>query len=448
MSKRIRDFLFLIFIICFLAGTLLISLYASGYEINFSWPPKFSRLLVKTGMIIISSSPSGAKIFLNGQEPADFSLNPWDKAYLDTPAKIRNVMPAEYDLRLELDGYRPFTETVNVYPGQTATLSDLNLFRNNLPLLVATVPAGDLRLSPSRRYIYAAGGPELIAVATGLAQSLTATDGATAATGTPAVWLNGGDTLLWNGQLVIPGGQTTDYQKLIGSGATDWYYDGSNGRLYYKDKNSLSYLDTGNQNSVLVLSGDDYLAYEARGGQLWAVVKSGGQTVLRQYSVADKKLEQEISLPDVGRYRFQSDGHTWLTLYDEQNNTLYLINPDDITAGRIALNNVLNWAWVDNNTLFYNNNWEIYRLDLNTDTSTLITRVGAAINELAWNAKKNYLIFATAKSLNALDLATGTITNIFQTEAVASPVLDTDSDTLYFWAKVGRQQGVYSLLLQ
>jgi len=441
MNKKIRDFIFFLFIACFLLGTLSISLYASGYELKLSWPPRFSRLLVKTGMIAVDSSPAGARIFLNEEAATSFSLTPWAADSLSTPAKIRNVAPGSYELRLELDGYRTFSKNIDVYPGQTAFLEDLNLFRSDLPLLAAAGPEGALSLSPNGRYLYAAGSNRIITLSTGLAQDLPAQ--------APAAWLPDSDRLLQDGRLISAnGGTSQDYRKLVGPEATNWHYDESNDRLYYENKDSLAYLDTGRQNSAVILSGDAYLSYEARGDALFVAVKSGGKTFLRKYSVADRTLEQEISLPSVGLYRFRPDGRPLLALYDEQNKTLYLIDPDDIAAGRTVLSNVLNWRWTDDNTVFYNNTWEIYRRDLRRNDNALITRVGEAIRDLDVNAAKNYLVFATDRSLNAFDLATGSITRIFQAEKVAAPVLDAKNDILYFWAKVGQQEGVYSLLMQ
>ncbi|NCN99739.1 PEGA domain-containing protein [Candidatus Falkowbacteria bacterium] len=443
MSKKFRDSLFILFILFFLIGTILISLYASGYEISLTWPPKSNRLLIKTGMIIVDSSPSEANIFLNGRQTTNFSLNPWDVSYLSTPAKIRSVTPGEYDLRLERPGYWPLTKHVRVYPGQTNFLEDLNLFRNNLPLLITSTPEGTLTLSPNHRYLYASSEQKIITLNNGLVNSLTTTSSA------PATWLNNTDELLQDGKLLSPiNSAIKDYQKLIGTEAANWYYDENNNRLYYQNANSLGYLDTNQKNGTLVLSGDTYLTYEARDDQLFVVTKDQGKTILRKYSLAQRQLEQEINLPSVGSYKFVSAGYHFLTLYDEQNQTLYLINPADINNKIVTLNKVVSWNWIDDNTLLYNNNWEIYRLDMDLNANILITRVGEAISSLAWNSKKNYLIFSTTKSLNALDLVTGNITKIFQTEKISSPVLNEKSDMLYFWAKVGQQEGIYSLLLQ
>ena len=91
MNKKIRDIIFYLFVVLFIIGTIILSLYSSGYKFNFKFPLNFSRVLVKTGMISIDSSPRGAKIFLNGKELPSDNLRPWKKNYLKTPEGWYNL---------------------------------------------------------------------------------------------------------------------------------------------------------------------------------------------------------------------------------------------------------------------------------------------------------------------------------------------------------------------
>ena len=443
MPKKIRDWLFIIFVFFFVIGTTLISIYASGYQINLGWPLTFNRLLIKTGMIVVDSSPSGATVYLNDKPQANFSINPWKKEYLTTSTKIKNILPGDYSLTLKLAGYLPLTKKITVYSGQTTFVKDVNLFRSNLPRLILSAPESDLTLSADGQYIY------LPAINTILDPSNNQKKILTVATGTPGTWLKNSDRLLAGGQIISAGhGTTVDYGQLLGGGLTNWYDDENSGRLYYQNKGSLNYLQTSSQANVTVLSGGNYLTYEPQGDNLFLVSNENSQTVLEQYSFKTQKIEQEINLPAVGRYLFVAEGRRFLTLSDTQNNTLYILDPANIANGGENINNVLSWQWLDDYTLLYNNSWEIYRLDLRQNQSSLLTRVGQKIIKIIWNSRSNYLIYSTADGLYAYDLPVGLTTKIFTAEKVASPTLDESSGTLYFWAKIGQQEGIYSLLLQ
>ena len=443
MSKKTRDYIFLIFIVLFVAGTTLVSLYASGYKLNLSWPPRFSRLLIKTGMISVDSSPSGATIYLDDQPISDFTLNPWSDNRLTTAAKIRNVLPGDYILRLERDGYLPFNKKITVYSGQTTNVEDINLFRADLPFLITASKEGELQLSTNRKYLYITSDEKIITLKSGQERTLPLRAGT-------GKWLNNQDKLLLSGWLFTPGegGGDLNYSQPIGAGATNWYYDEDTDRLYYQDQKSLSYLDLATKTSSLIISGGNYLAYQPHGDYLFVVESDGKETKIRRYSIKTKQAEEDLTLPSVGRYVFKPASQPTLELYDEQNKTLYLIDPNNLRGGGRTISDIISWQWLDNNTLFYNNNWEIYFFDLQQNKSSLLTRVGEEIKNIIWNSANDYLIFSTANSLSAYDLRVNLITKIFQTEKIGPPVLDNKNNTLYFWAKIGQQEGVYSLLLQ
>jgi hypothetical protein len=444
MTKKIRDYLFVVFVIGFVVGTTLISIYASGYQINLSWPLTFNRLLIKTGMIMVDSNPSGATVYLNDRPQANFSINPWKKEYLTTSAKIKNVLPGEYTLTLKLAGYLPLAKKITVYSGQTTFVKDINLFRSNLPQLMLATPLSDLQLSVNHQYLYLPSTKTILTVASQKQLNLPTT----VATSTGA-WLKNSDKLLVDGQLINPSnGSSLNYNQLLGTGLANWFEDENTNRLYYQNQDSLNYFDLSSQASVMILSGEQFLTYELQGDNLFIVALKNGQTVLQRYSFKTQKIEQEATLPAVGHYIFVANSHPFLTLDDDQNHTLYVLDPANITNLGISLPNVLSWQWLDDSTILYNNNWEIYRLNLTQNQSALLTRVGQPIVKIIWNSHNNYLIFSTANGLYAYDLTVGLTTQIFTATAVSSPVLDGTSDILYFWARIGRQEGVYSLLLQ
>ena len=442
MSKKSRDYLFWFFIVIFIVSTALISLYASGYKFNLSWPPRLNRLLIKTGMLIVKTQPAGATIYLNDQAQTSFSLFSWQKSTLTSPAKIKNVLPGDYDLRLAHDGYWPWQKQITIASGQTTFLEDINLFRSDLPIIVATSTAGDLELSPSRRYLYAAGAPKIIDLKNGQIWALPLP------LNTAGRWLNS-DRLLANGQLFDPtNGTTINYQQLLGAGAKNWYDDEPSNRLYYQNKNSLNYWDINKNANNVIVSGKNYPTYEPRGDNFFLVAVDTQAVTLQVYSLKTQKIEQSLNLPTVGSYRLVPDNNQFLTLYDEQNRTLYLLNPTDITNDPKTIKNVSDWQWPDDNTLIYNNSWEIYQLDLKSNSAALLTRVGTEIKKIIWNKSAAYLLFTTDQSLNAFDVKTGMTTTIFQADQISSPALDEKNAILYFGAQVGRQAGIYKMLLQ
>jgi len=443
MSKKIRDYLFIVFIVFFIAGTILTSLYASGFQINFSWPLTFNRLLIKTGMIAVKTNPAGSTAYLNKHPQVNFSLNPWKMEYLTTPTKIKNVLPGEYTLELKLPGYLPLTKKITVYSGQTTFAEDINLFSSNLPQLITIASSSDIIINANYTYLYLPATSEIVDLQNEQKKILNIASSST------GVWLKNNNQLLTDGKLFNSSGdQQTNYHNILGSNANNWYYDESKNRLYYQNNNSINYLDINSQASTMIVSGDNYLSYEPRTDLLFLVAVKNEKTILQIYSLKTQKIEQSRELPAVGHYTFIHENHSRLTLYDDQNKTLYLINPDNIKNDIKIIQGVISWQWINDQSLFYNNNWEIYHLDLQQNNESLLTRVGEKIVKIIWNENANYLIFSTADSLNAYDPVIGLITKIFTANSIKPLTLNNTNNTLYFWANIGRQNGIYSLQLQ
>jgi len=155
MTIRIRNFIFYSFCAIFVIATFLISLYATGYRVNLSWPPNFKNLLQQTGTLILDSRPTGATIFINGRSDQDFLqkyLFSQPSQYY-TPAKIKNILPGEYLVRFELAGYWPYEKKLRIYPGQATYLEDIDLFRQDLPLQIVSSKIQEIEMTSDNNYI-------------------------------------------------------------------------------------------------------------------------------------------------------------------------------------------------------------------------------------------------------------------------------------------------------
>lgn len=442
MSLKVRNYLFWLFIAAFLLLSLYFSLYASGYQFNLSWPLKFNKLLQKTGMLNVDTLPTGANIYLNGKIQTVSGLDLLKKNYLTTPAKIRNILPGEYLLRLERVGYWPLERKITINPNETTFAENLNLFLAAGALLISPANEGDLKLSPNGRYLYIPRDKKIWNLKTNTVKDLILN------TPEGGEWLTS-EKLSAGGFIFNPEKDDyVNYQKIIGLEANDWYFEEATGRLYYKNKNSLNRLETDGRANILSLSPGDYLSYEPRGDQFFLINFKDGKTSLQNYNLKTQKLEQELNLPSSGNYHFVYDHRPTLSLFDNKNKTLYLLEPGKLSLADESLKNIISWQWINDQELFYNNPWEIYYFDLRTRRSYLVTRVSEAITKILWHKTNNYLVFSGATSLNVLDFKTGIITKLVEAKKIMNPVLDEKNDLLYFWADLNSQPGIYKILLQ
>lgn len=431
------------FVFLFLIMTVGLSLYASGYKFNLSWPPKFNRLLQKTGMLALATEPTRATIYLNNKPQKDLSLNPWKNDYLLTPAKIKNILPGEYELRLEQAGYWPYKQKIRINSGETTFVEDVNLFKNNLPLIILASPETNLIQSLDKKYLYLQSSKKIINLKTELVQELVFSEKS------DGIWLKN-NKLMAAGNFFDPtkGSNDTSYADLIGAGATDWYYEESSGNLYYKNNKSINHLAINNKLNTQIISGDDYLAYLPRQTKLYTIINTNKQNKLQVYTLGSNQTEGSWTLPNNGHYIFIDDITSKVAVYDDQNRTLYLFNANNLNDGPILISNIKSWAVVNGQSLIYANDYEIYIFNFQNSRSDLITRRSEQIEKIIWNASGNYLLFSGPTTLNVLDFKNQNATLLFRAEKIISPILDEKNDNLYFWAKVGQQEGVYKMLMQ
>jgi|GEM_PF-2222732 len=88
-------------VLSFILLAFLLIVEASGYIIN----PK-AKTLQPTGIIIVSSQPKGASLYLD------------DQLYDQTPAQIKDLRPGIYHLRIQLDQYQDWEKTIQLKAGQ------------------------------------------------------------------------------------------------------------------------------------------------------------------------------------------------------------------------------------------------------------------------------------------------------------------------------------------
>jgi hypothetical protein len=74
-------------------------LYAFGYIYN----PEAKEGYSKTGLIYLATDPAGAQIYVDGE----LNKN-------NTPSVVRDLLPRDYTVKLKLDGYRSWSQTVPV----------------------------------------------------------------------------------------------------------------------------------------------------------------------------------------------------------------------------------------------------------------------------------------------------------------------------------------------
>jgi len=443
MTLKVRRILSFIFVILFITITPAIMLYAAGYRLN-----KNGFSIQRTGMFIIDSKPKGAKVFINGQPRETWPSSIFNKNnFIATPAKIKNLLPGEYDIKLELDGYFSWQKKLTVSSGASTFAENIYLFKNDLPVKIIPAEIESIRLSPNKN--------SAVVFSSDLITFLNLSDESQKTTkrnnlaGKNIFWSEDQNKIIIDNYLynLAELNSAIDLKKLT---LNSFNYKWSGDTLYYQDKNSIYRFEASGLPKKIIGNKifNDYLV---KNNNLFLIVKSGQTINLEIIDITTGQNLKNISLPAAQNYSFINPEQNPLNLYDNSHKILYLIDPMSAYQPLTEIiNNVKTTFWIDSDNLLYANDFEIWLYNLTAKNKTLITRVSDAIDNAILHPSKDYIIYSTRETINAIELderEKRNITELIKLDSVGSFIL-TNGDILYFPGKIGNSEGLYKFLIQ
>lgn len=442
MTLRVRRILSFIFIFLFLSVTPAIMLYAAGYRLG-----KIGLSIQRTGMFIIDSRPKGAKIFIDGKTPATWPGSIFNKNnFVTTPAKIKNLLPGEYDLKLELDGYFSWQKKLTVSPGASTFAENIYLFKNDLPAQIISADLESIRLSAGKN-LTAVLFPDKITflnLSDESQKSIKRNDLA----GKNILWSEDQNKIIIDNYLynLANLNSALDLKKLA---PNSFNYKWSGNALYYQDKNSVYRLGSSNLPEKII-GNKIFSDYLVKNNRLY-LIKSGSAASLEVIDAAAGQSLKNINLPAAPNYSFINAEQNLLNLYDNAHKILYLIDPLSAYEPLAEIiNDVKTTFWDGANGLLYANDFEIWFYNLETKNKTLITRISEAVDNVVPHPNKNYIIYSTKRAINAIELderEKRNITELIKFDSIDSFILAEDN-ILYFSGRIGNSEGLYKFLIQ
>ncbi|MEI6597230.1 MAG: hypothetical protein WCL13_03450 [bacterium] len=184
---------------------------------------------------------------------------------------------------------------------------------------------------------------------------------------------------------------------------------------------------------------------------LYLIIKSGSVISLEIIDAATGQNIKNINLRETGNYSFINAEQNLLNLYDNNHKILYLIDPlSSYRPLTEIINNVKTAFWANSNDLIYANDFEIWLYNLETKNKTLITRISDTIKNAVLHPSKNYIVYSTEQTINAIELderEKRNITELIKFESINSFVLAAD-DIIYFLGKTDNSEGLYKFFIQ
>lgn len=437
-SEKNRGILFIIFTVLFVILTITISLYASGYKLNLTYPIKMTSLLQKTGNIIIASNPSGATITIESKDSKIIKT-----LEEKTSTKIQRLFPGEYFIKLELDGYWTFEKEIEVFPKKTTYLEDITLFKNSLPLKILDSKMQDLVISPNKKYIILPEDNVVINLKTEEKIILPKENLDNVS------WSKNSKYILTDKYIFnMDNHKNVIYiEKLIGNNIEKIKYSSDADKVYYIYNNQINYFEISSRTNRKIITKYGILDYLVTDEYIY-IISENEEITLDIYSLETNKLEKEFKLPDSKEYKLENVNEGYIDVIDKEHDNILIINKLEIEK---RINNIKQYIRINKNEILYTNDFEIYTFNIKEDDLELITRISDPIKGIHLDSRSGYIIYSTENRINIIESdKEGSIrtTRLTELNKILKISFIEKSDTIYFVAQIGNQRGLYKLFIQ
>ncbi|MFH0853325.1 MAG: PEGA domain-containing protein [bacterium] len=409
MTRRIRTIYFIITVGLFLIGAPIIIFYIIGYRFSFH-----DQSFYQTGVFVISSSPKGAEISLNGLPTKEI-----------TPASFSNLKPGDYSVTLSRDDYQDWSASFQIKSKQSVNFSNIPLMKEQL-IFKDLWQGSPILLIPDKQAVFFAA--VLQENSQNFLEILNTKNNSSEKFHLPEFtddiilsWSPNSKYLLLESpsqkrfRIIDRQGQYVFLSNFIPDPLTHlWWSNDSDDLLLGASPTALYQIDLFSQKSRFLFSAKAY-QYQPNKSGGYFLSTSGQTTDLIWFDQTSNNLEILKNFPGTN-YQFLPAHNNWLAINDltnkatslirhSQNNELVTINLPDPTI-------FISWSNDDNLLTSDGNELRLYSIDLGNNR--LITRKIYGLNAVTWLINGFTLIIANSDDLEIITLLSDqTVTNRF-----------------------------------
>ncbi|MFA6422006.1 MAG: PEGA domain-containing protein [Candidatus Buchananbacteria bacterium] len=436
MKLIYRRITYSIFILIFLIATPLILLYTSGYRYNFE-----KGRVQKTGILILSTVPRKAEISLNGKVVENKT----------TPAEIKNVLPGDYEITINKEGYHPWNKKLPVYENSTTFAEKIILWRDDEPKIIKENSSKLWSYAPDKQQI------ALVDEKNGL-YIFSLNDSSLKYLGTADKNTN---QIIWsqnNKKIALANGEGKDkffdvyelsaadhkWQTISGYETISWPLNGNEDFIYGLNSEGIWSVNLKNNSKQLLADREDIDDFLIDSASLYLISK---KQIIRQ-DLNNPAKKQAIAQTERTGYKFLREENNKLILSDNLGNIAVI---DKNNAFKPIEINAKNIEWRNSNIFLYYNDFEIAIVNLEKDKKTIITRVSRQISMAIWHDQGRDIIYSSGNNINIIEIDDRELRNIVSlTDNTRADFLATSANgkTLYFSGATDNKNGIFKLELQ
>ena len=370
-------------------------MWAQGYK--FNWHNKSWQ---KTGVLFLEVKPEKASIYINNKSYAE-----------KTSARIKNLLPGKYNVKVEKEGYITWDKDLTIYPNTTTFAQYIRLFKNDPPTIKLTEQKivlfsenenNTIALVTEDNFIYIFNiekqsfdkisfidfKPKKIFLSQNTNKILLQTDN--------------------DWQLVdIITKKITSIKLNISQPVFD---NNNTNILYVLSDRGIEKINLATLETTTILEAD-IINFYIKNNDLYYLNKKENNIELILTNLNSLQLKETVGqLPISQDYTFYPAPDNLLNLTDNKNNILYIFDPDTkiFPEKQTIISEVKYLSWHENGSLLFINDYEIWTYQKHDGQyiKNLITRLSSKINHALWFTYDTHLIYLTDSGLYITEVVT------------------------------------------
>ncbi len=464
MSLKKRRILFIIIVLLFAIVAPLLLFHTSGYRYDFK-----KNKFVKTGIIVLAPKPDDVEVYINNEKT---KLERQENGF-----RITNLLPDEYLVRIEKEGYISWQKTLLIESQQTTFINDVLLFKipHPLQILSGEIIFGDQHEDKTLAIKKSSDGDILYLLHTDTAELTTlfplSQQNQNEYNGTTinsVEWSANGEKILIEASqknfLVLDIRNPFRILALADFVETNpnnlhWSSFGDH-LLYSLNNNILSHINLNNKTSaqvaLLSVEENDRILepFSLTGTTLHYFRQTPTHIQLESVDIGQQTLQAKnlLLLNKDAELDFIESNAALPHFIDQKNEKIYIFNPQDFTkvtelnAQHATLSNS-GASWL------YNNNFELWAWSWEKNQTKLINRYSQPITESVWHPLNGYVVYAHPTSLHLIEIDTRDILNDYllaNGESLSGIQINSQGTRLFYISQQAAPEvgGLFTLELQ
>ena len=460
MTLNKRRIVFLICILLFLIIAPLIILSTSGYRYDFQ-----KNKFVKTGILVMNIDTTDVRIFVNDEER--------ETSFKDGLHRIKNLIPDDYTIRVEKDGYTTWQKILRIESKKTTFTDTVQLFKIAEPeLLFSGKVVYQDKINQKALYVQKEPNADnviLLDLKTGETQTIFPQPEQNVKIQdiniAKASWSMNQEKILIgfenNNEYAVVDLRnlfrityvSNIYAKPLAE--LNWSNFGEH-LLYGFHGNEFIQINLNTQKARTVTSidfepGDEIMKeYFVDGSNIYFFRKTNKNVQFETINFIDNPVKNKklLILPITAQLEFVNERLALPHFIDTHEKKLYVFNQGDLSS---LIEFQANTAELRNDVWLYNNDFELWVWDWIENQSKLLNRYSRQITESTWYPDGKHILFSHGDSLEIIELDTRDKVNqsaIASTNTLSNIVTNEKGTRVYYISNDGAEAGIYMVVLK